>query len=388
MIASVGTSGRIQRTLVDVIPSVVLSATAVHEQLYNHSGIGVWLVAQTAAWVLVVRRRFPQSVLALTLALAAYGWWSDDVLFAHLGALVALHWVALACSRRRAIGWWLASEVVAVLVSFRVASTGSVNDYAVILGAAALAALLLGQSQRGQRESLAALEERTHQLEVERRNSELLAAAAERTRIAREIHDVVAHSVSVMTALSEGAAAAADPRESRATMRQVAATGREALTELRRVLSVLRDGSADRQPQPAVGDLIGLVDDVRGTGLDVELDLIESAVAGLPAPLQVTIFRIVQESLTNTLKHADDATRARVVVRVVDDLVDVAVQDDGGPAPDRPRLPGAGSGLRGMRERVEAFGGRLSAGPSAQGGWLVSCRLRVNAAPLQGESRR
>lgn len=370
-----------RRLLADWSPTVVLSVAAGHELLYNHSGMLDWLMAVAILGLLVVRRRWPEPVLLATFAIALTGWVSGTLLFAQLGVLVALHAVAVSRPRWQALAWAGLVESGAVLVSFRFAPTGSINDAVVLLTGLTASALLLGTTQRAQRQYLAALEDRTRQLERERQDKEAIAAAAERTRIARDIHDIVAHSVSVMIAMSEGAAATVDPDESRRSMRQVATTGREALNELRRVLSVLRSRTdSDRDPLPSMEALPHLTDDVRRAGLSVDLH-VDAQAEAWPEAVQATVFRLVQECLTNTLKHADHPTHAVVTVTDVGregGQVLVVVTDDGRPHP-LPREP-EGNGLHGMRERAEAFGGSLTAGPT-EAGWEVRCRLRLRPEP-------
>jgi signal transduction histidine kinase len=363
-----------RQLLVDWTPSLVLAVLAGHELLYNHAGPRDWLLGQGLVWLLVVRRRAPEAVLTATLVIGTAGWLAHVLLLAHLGILVALHAVVLLRPRAYAVTAAVLVEAAAVVVAFEFAPTGSVNDAVVLLTGLTMSALLLGTTQRAQRQYLVALEERAGQLERERRDKEAIAAAQERTRIAREMHDIVAHSVSVMIALSEGAAATTNPLESRTTMRQVAATGRQALSELRRVLSVLHapDDPSARAPQPSVRSLGDLVDEVRRAGLHVELRL-DPVAERLPEGLQATVYRIVQESLTNTLKHAEGATRSVVEVVLTSDEVVVRVCDDGraalSPAPRDP-----GNGIHGMQERAGAFGGSISAGPGEEG-WVVEGTL-------------
>jgi signal transduction histidine kinase len=244
-----------------------------------------------------------------------------------------------------------------------------------------VASLLLGVSVRHWRNSLGALTERAEQLERERDQQAKIAAAAERTRIAREMHDVVAHSLSVMVTLSEGAALkqAAEPQRANMAMRQVSATGHQALDEMRRLLGVLRteddpqsteDAPQRRQPQPGMAQLDGLFDQVRATGLTAGLT-VTGTPAAVPPGAELTVYRIVQEALTNTLKHAAGPTRVSVTIAYLTDSVTVDVHDDGVlPEPGK-----AGHGLTGMRERAAVYGGAVSAGPDPAGGWRIHARL-------------
>jgi signal transduction histidine kinase len=378
---------------VDLAPSVVLVGVAGHELAYNHAPGWQWVTALGAVLALVLRRQYPAPVLVATLALAAIDWTSGVLLVAHLSVFVALHAVAWRRPRRET---WCAATltmVAAVFVGLRFSPTGSANDGIVVLCGITLATVLLGTTQRAQLESLRELAERAEELRRERNRSVAMAAAEERTRIAREIHDIVAHSVSVMTALSEGAARTPDETASRESMRQVAVIGRQALTELRKVLSVLRSsedtgprvvpevvGEERRAPQPSLSELGHLVEDVEMAGLPVDLTVVGDP-GELASGLQATVFRIVQECLTNTLKHAVDPRKAEVHIEVTDQLVVVEVSDDGRAADPAGRagVAGGGNGIRGIRERGRMYDAELAVGPGAgageRPGWLVRCAL-------------
>ncbi|WP_425387613.1 sensor histidine kinase [Amycolatopsis balhimycina] len=234
------------------------------------------------------------------------------------------------------------------------------------------------------------VEARLHLLETERDQATRIAVAEERGRIARELHDVVAHAVSVMVVQADGASYAiqSNPELAQRALQTISETGRGALGELRRLLDVLRSDDADgepRVPQPDAHALAELADRMRTAGVPVELELGE--LGDLPAGVSLGIYRIVQESLTNTLKHAGRGATAAVRVQRTGDLVEVLVSDDGAgrvpqltPAGGRrdPRLsvPG-GNGLIGMRERAHVYGGTLDVGPAPGGGWQVRAALPV-----------
>ncbi len=210
------------------------------------------------------------------------------------------------------------------------------------------------------------------------------AAAAERARIARELHDIVAHHLSVVVLHAAGARAAggADP----ATLEEIEDSGRRALTETRRLFGVLRDPDEEtgRAPQPGIGELPALAGSLRAAGLEVSLSIHGDHTA-LPPAVNVSAYRIVQEALTNVLKHAGPA-RAEVTVSCADSAVTVEVTDDGPGNPAPPAANGegevrGGQGLAGMRERVAVFGGDLRAGPRPGGGFTVCARLPVGKAP-------
>nr|WP_284750202.1 sensor histidine kinase [Amycolatopsis sp. RTGN1] len=228
------------------------------------------------------------------------------------------------------------------------------------------------------------VEARLHLLETERDQATRIAVAEERGRIARELHDVVAHAVSVMVVQADGASYAiqSDPELAQRAVQTISETGRGALGELRRLLDVLRSDDADgepRVPQPDAHALAELADRMRTSGVPVELETDD--LGDLPAGVSLGIYRIVQESLTNTLKHAGRGATAAVRVHRTGDLVEVLVSDDGaGRVPQlagsSQRLPG-GNGLIGMRERAHVYGGTLDVGPAPGGGWQVRAALPV-----------
>ena len=207
------------------------------------------------------------------------------------------------------------------------------------------------------------------------------AVAAERARIARELHDIVAHHLSVVVLHAAGARASGGADA--ATLAEIEQSGRQALTETRRLFGVLRDPDQEtgRAPQPGIGELAALAGSLRAAGLEVSLS-IDGDHAGLPAGVNVSAYRIVQEALTNVLKHAGPA-RAEVTVGCAGGAVTVEVTDDGRGNPVPPAANGAGEvgggqGLAGMRERVAVFGGELHAGPRPGGGFAVCARLPIS----------
>ena len=196
------------------------------------------------------------------------------------------------------------------------------------------------------------------------------------------MHDVVAHSIAVMVTLADGAAAIgpANPAATSETLGEVSATGRQALTDMRRMLGVLRAEDVEGAlAQPGIADLPTLIGRVRSTGLGVEL-VMEGSTFPFPSTAELTVYRIVQEALTNVMKHADGAGCARVVLRYDHPIVHVSVTDDG-----RSRVGNGtgGHGIGGMQERAAVFGGILQAGPGADGGWVVSTALQVEPSPVR-----
>jgi signal transduction histidine kinase len=333
---------------------------------------------------LVARRVRPIPVfgwiICLTLLAAL---WDPRGLEAPAAATVALYTLVSTSSRRNSLVAAVIAEAVVVVGSVRTETTNHLSVF-IPLTAVTAAALGLGLYTGTRRALLAELRQRAARLERERDQQGELAAAAERARIAREMHDLVAHHLTVMVALSDGAAAAAPADTARATdaMRAVSATGRQALSDTRRLLGVLRDPAgpqtdeAVRSPLPGLADLDPLLDGVRAAGLPVSYETRGSA-GVLAPPVQATLYRLVQEALTNTLKHGGPGVRATVRIEYRENEVLLDVTDDGAGA-TAPVPVGVGRGLTGMRERVHAFGGDVRTGPRATGGWQVRARLRTS----------
>jgi signal transduction histidine kinase len=245
------------------------------------------------------------------------------------------------------------------------------------IGVLVVACWSMGLVKRGRLQREAAMLERAQLLELERDQEVRLAASTERARIAREMHDVVAHSLSVVIAQADGGryAGRTDPEAAVGALEQISATGRQALADMRSLLGVLREGDAQEfAPQPDVAAIPALVEDVRRSGLDVDLltdgDPVE--MAGGP---QLAAYRIVQESLTNVLKHAGPASRAWVRLQWRPDALEISVLDDGRGAAAMLAPDGDGQGVVGMRERAVLHGGRLETGPRHGGGFGVHAVL-------------
>jgi signal transduction histidine kinase len=248
--------------------------------------------------------------------------------------------------------------------------------------------VLLGTNTWQRSERVRVLTERADDLARERDSRARFAALAERSRIAREMHDVVAHSLSVMIALADGASASIerDPATARRALDRLSDTGRDALRDMRQVLSVLGDDSDEPEslrPAPGRDDLAELVDRFREAGLPVRYTV---RGASVPDPQQdLAVYRIVQEALTNALRYARGARHVEVEIDAGADATVVTVADDGGRAdeagtarsgpPQKAEPIGAGRGLIGMRERAAVFGGTVEAGPVPSGGWRVRAVL-------------
>jgi signal transduction histidine kinase len=337
---------------------------------------------------LVWRRRRPLAVSLVTgLATAAYGLapYPDLAMPIPLGGVIGIYSVAAWGSRRAALlAGAIAAAVLVVVLSLPRTDADLVD--AAFVSFALAGAWLLGDRARVQRALAAELAERAVRLERERAGEAQRAVASERARIARELHDVVAHHVSMMVVQAEAGPVAVegDPARAAGAFEAIAATGRQALVEMRRLLGVLRgDGDGDQAPslapQPGLADVGSLVEQVGRAGLRVEL-VVEGPEAPLPAGVDLSAYRIVQEALTNAVKHGGPG-RARVLVRYGEHDLEVQVRDEGGrgPALTRPAEGRAGQGLVGMRERVNLFGGELRAGPGPDGGFTVDARLPLRA---------
>ena len=253
---------------------------------------------------------------------------------------------------------------------------GAMVSYLMTIGTIVIAAWALGTLGRTRQAYVDALEQRHLQLLQDAEQRAALAAADERARIAREMHDVVAHGLSMIIVQADGAryAARTDPSIAPPVLDTIATAGREALTEMRRLLGLLRsgDGADGARPQPRLGDLHELVAEARAAGMRVEAALPGTDVV-VDAGVGLTVYRLVQEALNNVRRHAGPGAAARVSVAAAPDALEVEVIDDGrGAAAEG---DGRGLGLVGMRERVATHGGELETGPLVGGGWRVRARL-------------
>ncbi|MEU2061234.1 histidine kinase [Streptomyces sp. NPDC013455] len=340
-------------------------------------------VALTAALALplVWRRRAPLTVFGAVAAAAFVQWLMDVQLPADIALLVALHTVAANSGRRRTLVAGAVVEAGALLACLRWAAEGAFPALFIAVTAMVVAAAVLGVNVRTTRAYLAAVEERAARLEQQQDQQARLAAAEERTRITREMHDIVTHNLSVMVALTDAALYAQHRSPGKATtaMLQISETGRQALTDMRRSLGVLRTGEpdAERHPVPGIAQLETLADQMCAAGLPTRLE-VRGGHAHIPATAQLTVYRLVQEALTNALKHTPTGTHAKV--RVVCSAETVAVDvTDSGPCLPLPAATPSGHGIHGMRERAAAYGGKLEAGPLPGGGWGVRTRLFLDS---------
>ncbi|MFI9810006.1 sensor histidine kinase [Streptomyces sp. NPDC052301] len=338
---------------------------------------------------LLWRRRAPAAAFVAVTAVFVLQWSFGAALRGDVALFIALYSLALH-GRLRQLPWACAVTAGAlVLVAARVSAAMPVGDALFFLLSTATAALALGLVIRIRRAQLAGLRERAARLETERDQRGRLAVAAERARVAREMHDIVGHNLSVIITLADAGAyaAGAAPERGKEALHLIGDAGRQALGELRRVLGVLREADGppaepELRPQPGLADIDTLCEGVRAAGLEVvyrtagDIDALDSGV-------QLTVYRIVQEALTNTLKHAGAGAHAHLAIVAEDTRLTITVQDSGPPAPaGRTRTVNEeGHGLVGMRERAALYGGHVSA--SAPGtGWTV--RADLDLTPQDG----
>jgi signal transduction histidine kinase len=324
---------------------------------------------------LLLRRRFPRTIAVLIIAEAAVVY-LDDVWAYDRGRTELAMAVVLFNLVKLRYRWFAAVIAAAIVVlgvqwvSLYAPETANPTFTMVSILPLHIAAWALGEFFRKQ-EELTAEEEKRNDAQTR------AAVAEERTRIARELHDVVAHSMSVIVLNAEGAKLARhrDPEAVDRTLDTIVHTGRDALAELRRLLEVLHAGEAARSPQPTLAELRELVGQ---SGRDVTLDVTGDP-GTLPASAALQAYRIVQEALTNMIKHAPADATGRVGVAFEPPEVRIEVTNTGGHAPPAPALPSSGRGLAGMRQRVEMYHGELTTGPLPGGGYRVSASLVVGS---------
>jgi signal transduction histidine kinase len=364
----------------DVLVTVLvgLASAPYHTQHHGAPGPLVVLVQAALTVPLLVRRIWPTAVFGwLFVVSAAAGLWNVG-LVVNFALLVALYTVAAMRSRRVAL---VAAGLLAggVIVAASQLSSSQWWHAAILGSGMVAAALALGLYAATRRAYLQELHDRAARAEHERDQQKELAAAAERARITREMHDIVAHHLAVMIALSDGAAAAsatASPQAADA-MRTVSATGRQALADTRRLLSGPAEAGPGngREPLPDLRGIDALIAGVRAAGLPVSYE-VHGAPVPLSAGVQLTVYRLIQEALTNTLKHAGPGASAVVRLAYLPGEVRLNVEDDG--AGTRALQPAStGRGLTGMQQRVQTFDGQVEAGPRSPAGWRVSARLRL-----------
>jgi signal transduction histidine kinase len=356
---------------------VVALAAAAQVEIWTSDHSSADKAALAAAAVVGIgalawRRRAPLAVLGVMLAAAAASAAvvppsGDDPIVPVVGLFVAIYSAGAYAGGRAGI----AGGIVTIAVTIGIAATdpegisaGGIVFFLLVFGGT----WLFGRAIRRRRQSERHL---ARQAEV--------AVAEERARIARELHDIVAHSISVIVVQARGGrrALADSAEEASASFDAIESTGELALAEMRRLLGMLRasDEEIARAPQPSIAHVGELLEQIRATGLPVELS-VQGEASDLPPGVDVSAYRIIQEALTNALKHAGPA-RARVLIRYEPDELAIEIIDDG--AGDAAPTEG-GHGVIGMRERVSVFGGDLAAGPRPEGGYALRARLPLASA--------
>src|SRR5215218_2772021 len=361
---------------------VALLATVLPFDPGSPRSLAAYLLVLAHTLPIAVRRRWPLGVLAVGLAtgagVAALGL---NLVVLTFALLIYVYTVAARCPRRVSVAALAATEALLALVWLSRPRAIGDGGSMVLDGLVMAAAWWLGDGTRRRQEAIVTAQQRAAELEQAREELARRAVTEERLRIARELHDVVAHSMSIIAVQSGVGAHVLDsqPEEARKALVAVEATSRQALVEMRRLLGVLRQEAEPRgslAPAPGLAEVEALAAEVARAGVRVEVH-IEGTPCELPAGLDLSAYRIVQEALTNVVRHAGPAT-ARVAVRYSPGQVALEVVDDG-------RGPGAedrgGHGLAGMRERAALYGGTLEAGPVPGGGFRVAATLPVEGPP-------
>lgn len=347
----------------------------------------IYLMSVCLSAPLLWRRRHPLVALAVMAAVTVASNWTGAWLQAALIQYIVVFNIALRLPLKT-LGCAAAMTALPMMVCVFSYPRNSWDELIVPQVWSFVVVALAGIAVRSRQDYTQALVERAKQLEVERDQQAQLATNAERTRIAREMHDIIGHNLSVITTLADGGsyAAAKSPERAAQALTAIGTTSRQALTELRRLLDVLREDAphspeaAALAPQPALTDLDQLIDGVRAAGLPVR-STVRGRPDSLPAGRQLTVYRVVQEALTNTLKHGGPEATAYVEVVYDDDGVRATVTDTGAGDPTGTPGPSPGDspsrGLTGMRERTALYDGTLEAGPLRQpaGGWQVRLHL-------------
>jgi signal transduction histidine kinase len=378
-------------SLVVLLLSVVdirLLATNPHRESAVDSYAFIAVAAVIEAGALLLRRRAPHAVFAVVLGVCLVSWSLGTIHRSDVSLLVCVYGVARYGNPPRIL--WAAGTTVAALTvaDFRVDGLSSEPVFgSLVLGTPLAAAIVLGLAARDRHAQLTALAERAARLEREREQRARLAVLAERARVSREMHDILGHTLAVVVGLADGGASQviARPERGKEALQMIGETGRLALSELRRTLSALQERPLDDEgaeahslnPQPSTADLAHLLDRIRAAGPRVDYRT-SGDLTALPRSVQLALYRIVQEAMTNSLKHAGPHTSVQVSVETDGRQVRITVDDTGPPDRPPPVLDEdtPGRGLVGIRERAALAGGTASAAPRA-GGWRVRAVLPV-----------
>lgn len=369
------------------VVQVLLDGGAVHD-MSSTSHVADLLLVVAQVVPILWRRRHPLIVFAV---ISAASFLQVLLLDYPLLSQITFPIAAYAVARRARPRWGLAALAVGLLGSVLATVDWLRETYSsypqdginwsayisigVSIAVFPIAAWALGALARTRAAYVDSLVERNEQLRREAEQRAVLGATQERARIAREMHDVVAHGLSVIVVQADGAryGAEQDPALAPKALETVAQTAREALVEMRQLLGLLRDGDAMTRPQPRLGDIATLVEETRADGMELSATLPGPGLA-VPEGVALTAFRVVQEGLSNVRKHAGPGASATVTVTADRDALEIEVTDDGRGAAASD-ADGPGLGLIGMRERIATHGGELDAGPAAGGGFRVYARM-------------
>jgi signal transduction histidine kinase len=389
-------AGRAHPLATDIATAVLLGAIslvglAFQGRLHNADTVAFAVLLPAGLALRTVDRRLSFTAVALV---ALVQWLTSTPQIADAAVLVALFWITLDGTIRAMAAAALVVEAGAVMAALHWSPDDWPKVWVGVTGLG-IAAGALGLAIRERRALVVSAAERAARLEFERDQEGRLGAAAERARIAREMHDIVSHNLTVMIGLADGAAYAlqSSPDAAQTALGRLSGTGRQALEEMRRLLGVLHEEPAPPaqaggayEPQPGLDRLDDLLARVEAAGVPVSIEL-RGDPHELSPGVQLTVFRVAQEALTNTLKHAGRPASAQLALHCDGRGVTLEVTDSGGVGqargrdglPETERLPSGGRGLRGMRERAAAYGGELEAGPRPEGGWRVRLTLATDA---------
>ncbi|GAA3620912.1 sensor histidine kinase [Kineosporia mesophila] len=345
-------------------------------------------VVLLVAPLLLVRRIWPVPVNLLVIVIAVSTFTTGNLLLQFGALAVALHTLTVLGPRPAAVAGLVFSMFWPLVAAVGpMSAQNSVAQKILIFisfSTPPVLAFALGVYRRSRDQRHADLQARNRLLEIEREQRDALAAADERARIAREMHDLIAHHLTVVVALSEGLARSGEitSERSRQAVTTTVTMARAALQETRNLLGMMprdSDQGTARQPVPDLRSITGLVSQVRAAGLPVTLEIEgEPPAARASTGLQLTVYRLVQEALTNSMKHALHVTRAVVRLQYRPDALAISIEDDGRTL-GASASDGLGRGVLGMRQRAQSFGGTVEAGPAATGGWTVRAQFPLNS---------
>jgi signal transduction histidine kinase len=346
-----------------------------------HVNPGTYVAVVALLLPLVWRRRYPVAVFGFLCVVGLIQVITRQATPADVSILISLYTVATRCPPRISLGAFVVAEFGVIVATHDNALAASAARSFVFLSAMVAAAFFLGKNLRTRREYVTAMVDRTERLERERDQQARIAVAAERASIAREMHDIVAHSLAVIITMADAAGAKfrSDPDRAQAAIREVGETGRQALGETRRLLGVLRTDGTDQGfvPQPGLDDIDALVEHVRATGLRTELT-VSGRPFRVPEGAQLAVYRITQEALTNCMKHAAGATKVAVTLRYAEPAIELGVVDDGDAnVTVASAATTTGHGIVGMHERAALYNGTVIAAPRSGSGWTVTACLNV-----------